>query len=102
MFDRCKDLKTVDLSGFDTGNVVSMDYMFYECGKLETVYVSSKWNMSGSKDSDDIFGYCYRLKGGNGTKYDEDHTDADYARIDKRRSPGYFTRKSSVKKPAAK
>ncbi|MBQ3940923.1 MAG: BspA family leucine-rich repeat surface protein, partial [Oscillospiraceae bacterium] len=32
-----------------------------------------------------------KLTGGNGTAYDEAHTDGEYARIDAKGTPGYFT-----------
>lgn len=33
-----------------------------------------------------------KIKGGNGTGYDEKHTDSEYARIDEEGQPGYFTK----------
>ena len=39
-----------------------------------------------------MFRNCEKLKGGAGTVYNENHTDANYARIDGgKTSPGYFT-----------
>ena len=42
-----------------------------------------------------MFRDCSALVGGNGTKYDESHTDKEYARIDTPSTPGYFTYKAA-------
>ena len=39
-FRDCYNLKEVDLSRFDTSNVINMSYMFYECMSLTTLDVS--------------------------------------------------------------
>lgn len=41
-----------------------------------------------------MFNNCTNLVGGNGTKYDDNHTDAEYARFDAPGAPGYFTAKT--------
>jgi hypothetical protein len=42
-----------------------------------------------------MFRNCPNLVGGQGTKYDESHTDATYAHIDGGESnPGYLTKKT--------
>ena len=41
MFYGCSNLTNVDMSGFDTGNVISMGCMFYECSNLANVDMSS-------------------------------------------------------------
>lgn len=41
MFHRCYNLSSIDLSNFDTSNVVCMDGMFYYCDKLTTLDLSS-------------------------------------------------------------
>ena len=38
-----------------------------------------------------MFSLCNSLVGGNGTLFDGDHVDKEYARIDKEGTPGYFT-----------
>ena len=40
MFSGCDSLKKLDVSGFDTGNVTDMRYMFYHCGSLTELDVS--------------------------------------------------------------
>ncbi|MBR6852492.1 MAG: BspA family leucine-rich repeat surface protein [Prevotella sp.] len=82
---------TLDLSSFDTSNVTDMAYMFANCSSLTTIYVSDKWVTTNVTEGDYMFGDCTALVGGNGTTFDENHTDPSYARIDKQGQPGYFT-----------
>ena len=43
MFFGCSSLKELDLSGFDTSSVESVEYMFWGCSSLETVYWGDGW-----------------------------------------------------------
>ena len=96
MFFHC-GLTSLDLSNFDTGNVTDMRNMFYYCGNLTTIYAGTGWSTESVESSDDMFTYCGSLVGGMGTTYDENHTDAEYARIDGGPdSPGYFSEKNPV------
>lgn len=101
MFSGCKEIVELDLSSFNTKNVKSMARMFSNCSELKTIYASNKFvtnNVSG-KDRDgfdaanNLFDECLSLVGGNGTKYNKDHTDKKYAQIDSASNPGYFTLK---------
>ena len=38
-----------------------------------------------------MFANCIRLRGQNGTIYDGEHIDKEYARIDKEGIPGYLS-----------
>lgn len=40
MFTNCKNLKQLDLSGFSAGNVCDMTHMFFRCSSLEQVNLS--------------------------------------------------------------
>ena len=92
MFMICGNLTTIDLSGWDTRNVTNMKEMFSCCGRLTTIYVTTNWDTRNVADSDRMFNDCILLVGGCGTTYDADHTDKEYARIDRGPSePGYFT-----------
>ena len=90
-------MTSLDLSSFDTSNVTEMRGMFRYCSGLATIYADeAKWSTANLFFfRDDIFDGCTSLVGGNGTVYDSNHTDAEYARIDKPGQPGYFTYKSS-------
>ena len=99
MFVHQISLKALNLSSFDTSNVENMNGMF-KALNVEKIYVSSKWNTSKVTESTYMFGgktyvgndgktYTYegveeplKLTGGNGTKWDADHIDKEYARID--------------------
>ena len=83
---------TLDLSNFDTSNVTNMSGMFTSSTNLKTIYVSNKFNTNNVTSSSGMFYNCTNLVGGAGTKYDDNHVDKEYARIDGGTSnPGYFT-----------
>ena len=92
MFGSCYELEYLDLSNFDTSNVTNMKNMFSNCRNIETIIVGAGWSRKSVKISSNMFRNCEKLKGGAGTVYNENHTDANYARIDGgKTSPGYFT-----------
>lgn len=94
MFSRCESLTNLDLSHFDTNNVVYMSNMFNLCHNLNNIYVNNKWTTENVKTKQRLFGECFNLIGGQGTRYDQNHIDQTYARIDGGESaPGYFTYK---------
>lgn len=43
-----------------------------------------------------MFADCPNLVGGNGTTYDEAHTDVEYAHVDLPGQPGYLTGKNNI------
>ena len=92
MFASCKSLTTLDLSSFSTSGVRGMDRMFINCTNLQTIYVGSGWSTEAVPFSIYMFDDCTSLVGCNGTTYNADHVDADYAHIDGGSSdPGYFS-----------
>ena len=117
MFNDCSAVLTADLSGFDTRNVSDMSAMFAFCiaeeldltsfstekvtnmsgmfsfdSSLKTIYVGDEWTTAAVTSSTMMFYGCTSLVGGQGSAYDENHTDAAYAHIDGGPSnPGYFT-----------
>ena len=101
MFYRNMALTSLDLSSFDTQNVTDMGYMFGMCENLTTIYVSSNWTTATVTTGDAMFYECSKLVGGNGTTYDENHTDYSYAHIDRADQPGYFTYGESSSKDDA-
>ncbi len=105
MFEGCRLLEVLDLSGFSTDNVTDMSYMFNNCQSLYRLIVDKPWNLANAGISTDeygsplndyaptqnMFGNCYRLEGGNGTVYSSNRIDGGYARIDGGSAlPGYF------------
>ena len=116
---RCKALKSLDLSSFNTSSVTKMGYMFYtgkaltsldlssfntskvtemwmmfcDCYQLKTIYVGDGWSTAVVTGSGYMFSSCTSLVGGKGTTYDASHVDAAYAHVDGGPSnPGYFTK----------
>ena len=92
MFQNCAALTTLDLSNFNTANVTDMSYMFQSCAALTTIYGGDWVKMSGVVQTN-VFRYCTSLVGGNGTTYSSAHINAEYARIDRPGTPGYFTQR---------
>ena len=103
MFGGCSSLNSIDISNFDISGLVDGDDenalqgMFYDCNNLKTIKCGELWNMKSTANSSDMFIGCTSLVGGQGTKYDSNHTDGEYARIDGGpNSPGYFTSVNAV------
>ena len=95
MFAGCSSLTSLDLSSFNTGRVTEMRRMFSVCSSLEYIIVGDNWTTAllVGIGAEDLFVGCDKLRGGEGTVYDESHTDAYYAHIDGGTgNPGYFTK----------
>jgi len=95
MFRYCSSLGNLDVSNFNTSKVTDMQRMFYQCSGLETIYVGDGWS-TGSISPEEMgakmFTGCTALVGGEGTTYDPDHVNVDYAHIDGGSSnPGYLS-----------
>ena len=66
--------------------------MFYSCLKLQTIYVGEGWSTAAVTSSSNMFMGCRVLVGGMGTRYDVNHVNKTYARVDGGTgTPGYFT-----------
>ena len=61
MFWECATLISLDLSGWDTSNVTDMNEMFYKCTKLKSLDLSG-WKTSNVKDMADMFAWCADLE----------------------------------------
>lgn len=94
MFQSCSELESVDLSGFDTSSATLIGSMFNSDSSLKTIYASDAFVTDNVTSSSDMFSGCTSLVGGSGTVYNQNKTDAEYARIDNQPDePGYFTSK---------
>ena len=94
MFYRCYKLTVLNLVSFNTSKVTDMSEMFRGCSALQTIYVGQGWSMSDMalNFSRNVFKDCTSLVGGQGTTYDADHVDADYAHVDGGTgNPGYLS-----------
>ena len=93
MFRGCSSLTVLDLSSFNTANVIAMGGMFMRCSNLRTIYAGSGWSTAAVEASAGMFSSCTSLVGGQGTTFNSSHVGIDYAHIDGGPSnPGYFTR----------
>ena len=95
MFSFCNALTELDLTSFDVSSVYRMESMFEGCTALKTIYVSdgTDWKtQSRVVDSGtNMFNYCKKLTGEQGTTYAENRINADFARLDGgENAPGYF------------
>ena len=96
MFRECYALNCLDLSSFETHNVINTAYMFANCEELTTVCVNgSKWDMSNMQDDnsfDHMLSMCKKIVGAKGTSWaDKKNWGVAYAKIDGGTdSPGYF------------
>ena len=94
MFGDCSGLTSLNLTGFKTDYVSRMDYMFSGCSGLTTIYAGDGWSTAKVTYGEGMFSGCTSLVGGTGTPYDASHIDYTYAQIDGGSdNPGYFTRK---------
>ena len=93
MFKKCTGLTGLDLSCFNTSKVTNMSELFARCTNLRTIYVGTGWSTAAVTSSNNMFQYCSKLVGGQGTAYDSSNPkDKTYARIDGGPSnPGYLT-----------
>ena len=98
MFCGASALTVLDLSGWNTSNVSNMSSMFFADGSLVTIYASTLFDTSSVTSSDYMFASTSKLVGGNGTTYDANHRDKEYARIDAPGTPGYFTAPRAIRK----
>ena len=68
MFCDCRDLSSLDVSGFNTGKVTDMSGMFYECISLKLLDVA-KFNTANVKSMSNMFYRCYNLDSLNVTNF---------------------------------
>ena len=62
IFQLCSELEILDLSGFDTSNVINMEYMFKECKILKEIKGLDKFNTKKVIDMNGMFQLCSELK----------------------------------------
>lgn len=91
---RCVNITSLDLSKIDTSNVIDMSNMFDGCSALVTIFASNKFVTSQVIESENMFLGCTSILGSDGTDYDPNHIDKEYARPDDDRAGvrGYFSR----------
>ena len=60
MFEDCKKLSSIDVSGFNTSNVTNMKHMFENCNSLTSLYLNN-FNTSKVTDMTNMFSGCKNL-----------------------------------------
>ena len=98
MFSSMPNLKTLDISTFNTQNVTDMGYIFainnYDSDNLTTIYAGDNFVTNNVSNSQGIFNYRKKLRGGNGSYLVDPNTaDKSWLRIDRPGAKGYFTQK---------
>ncbi len=91
MFASCESLETLDITSFNTSRVTDMTKMFSNSYNLKTIYASDSFVTDQATNTNSMFIEDTQLVGGNGTAYDANKVDKEYARIDTADTPGYFT-----------
>ena len=99
MFSSMLSLGTLDISSFNTQNVEDMGYIFAidngDRDNLTTIYASDGFVADNVVNSQGIFNYRRRLRGGNGSYLvNPNIADKTWLRVDRPGVQGYFTRKS--------
>lgn len=92
LFEGCNSLETLDLSSFDTSKTVNMGSMFKGCSNLKNIYVSDRFAIDQVMISSDMFTDCVSLVGGNGTVYNPNNVNKNFARVDIFGQEGYFSK----------
>ena len=97
MFALCRELRSLDLTHFNTAKLKKTSWMFYGCEKLVTICVGDGWTNDVNSNSEYMFIGCHSLVGGNGYKYNDMHHTITKACIDgKDGQTGYFTSAEKV------
>lgn len=100
MFNECSSLHTLDLTSFTTNSLEHTALMFYHCGNLRTIFATDGFRTDHVTEinATSMFAGCTSLVGGQGTVFDKNHTNKEYARIDGGEAqPGYFRMKTNNK-----
>ena len=99
MFSSMSSLEVLDISSFDTQNVEDMGYIFAinngDSDNLTTIYASDSFVTDNVVNSQGIFNYRKKLRGGNGSYLVDPNTaDKSWLHVDRPGVQDYFTRKS--------
>jgi surface protein len=66
MFEECFELEYLDLSNFNTSNVVDMSFMFNKCYKLKEIKGINNFNIKKVNNMIEMFSDCFSLKNNSG------------------------------------
>lgn len=91
IFKNCSSLTTLDLSNWNTSKVMNMQEMFFGSAALTKIYASDLWSTANVTSSTNMFKDCSKLSGA--ISYNSGKTDATYANY----TTGYLTYKAASK-----
>lgn len=75
MFSKCSHLREIDLTSFSSENLISINFIFFECRDLAKILISDKWDYFDYNESVDTFYMCNEL-----TNYDSERLGGDMAK----------------------
>ena len=62
MFDECKEIEYLDVTNFNTSNVIDMGFMFNKCHKLKEIKGINNFNTKKVTSMIRMFKECNELK----------------------------------------
>ena len=74
MFKFCQNLKYLDLSNFDTSNVIDMDYFFSGCTKIKEIKGLNMLNTKKVNNMDSMFSSCEEIEYLDVSNFDTSNT----------------------------
>ena len=91
LFYNCSALVELDLSSFSTKSLTTMHYMFADCYMLKSIYVSDSWSLRDDVTGFNVFLNCPELSGKS--DYNENKVSCVYATVnyyllEKKENPG--------------
>jgi len=75
MFECCEQLECLDLSNFNTSNVINMSFLFSLCHGLKEIKRLNKFNTSNVKNMSFMFASCSNLKYLDLSNFDTSNVD---------------------------
>ena len=87
-FFNCKNIEVIDLSIMRSDNLKKVDNTFNGCEKLKAVKTDKSLVFPAGEG---VFVNTKELTGSNGTKWNTEHTNNEYARLDNYKNQGYFS-----------
>lgn len=89
-FGSCYALQRLDLSGWNTANVMSFKWLFNGNTNLKAVFVGNGWSTDAATETSGMFYDCTSIVGEDGTTFDSSVTDATNAHYN---AGGYLRKK---------
>ena len=78
IFFDCKNVKVIDVTGWDVSNATDIGGIFYNCKNLETIIGLETWDVSNAEIMSHLFENCVKLKDINISNWYPTHLWGDY------------------------